>query len=79
MEKLVVELAVGAVYLVIGWVFVRLNKLEQDIDTCVKKDDFDEVKSDLKTTIELLTEARVENARWQERISRVLEKDSKKY
>lgn len=77
MEKLIVELAVGAVYLVIGWVFVRINKLEQDIEGCVKKDDFDEVKSDLKTTIELLTEARVENARWQERISRVLEKDSK--
>lgn len=75
MEKLIVELAVGAVYLVIGWVFVRINKLEQDIEGCVKKDDFDEVKSDLKTTIELLTEARVENARWQERISRVLEKD----
>ena len=75
METLIIELVVGAVYLVLGWMVVRMNKLEQEIDNCVQKDAFEEVKADLKTTIDLLTEARVENARWQERISRVLESD----
>ena len=75
MEKIVIELAVGAVYLVLGWMVLRQNRLDQRIDNCVEKDAFEEVKADLKTTIDLLTEARVENARWQERISRVLEKD----
>ena len=75
MEKLIVELAVGAVYLVLGWIVMRQNKLDQEIKNCVHKDAFEEVKADLKTTIDLLTDARVENARWQERITRVLEKD----
>lgn len=75
MEQVIIELAVGAVYLVLGWMVLRQNALEQKIDNCVEKDAFEEVKADLKTTIELLTEARVENARWQERISNLLEKD----
>ena len=75
MEQVLVEIIVGLVYVILGWMVMRQNKLEQRIDNCVQKDAFEEVKVDLKTTIELLTEARVENARWQERISRVLEKD----
>ena len=75
MEQLLIEIIVGLVYVGLGWIAMRQNKLEQRIDNCVQKDAFEEVKADLKTTIELLTEARVENARWQERISNLLEKD----
>ena len=73
METLVIELAVGAVMLVLGWIVLRQNKLEEKIDNCVRKDAFEEVKDDLKEALHLLTESRVENAKWQGLMERALE------
>lgn len=61
----------------VGWLHMRQNKLEDKIDKCVEKDAFEEVKEELKTAIELLTEFRVENARWHGLMERLIEKDSK--
>ena len=61
----------------IGWLHMRQNKLEDKIEKCVEKDAFEEVKEELKTAIELLTEFRVENARWHGLMERLIENDSK--
>lgn len=52
---------------------MRQNKLEDQVTNCVKKDDLEEVKADLKEALHLLTEQRVENAKWQGLMERVLE------
>lgn len=61
----------------VGWLHLRQNKLEEKIEKCVEKDAFEEVKDELKTAIQLLTEFRVENARWHGLMERLIEKDSK--
>ena len=61
----------------LGWLHMRQNKLDERLQMCVAKDSFEEVKDELKTAIELLTEVRVENARWQGLMERAIEKDSK--
>jgi len=75
MELLIIELAVGAVFLMMGWMMTRMGKLEEEIDNCVQKDAFAEVKDDLKEALHLLNESRVENAVWRGRMERALEKD----
>lgn len=61
-----------------GWLHVRQGKLEDHLENCVKKDSFEELRNDLKVTLELLTELRVENARWQGLMERAIENDSKR-
>ena len=77
MEILVVELAVGATFLCLGWLHNRLNRMEDEVDNCVHKDNLTEVKEDLKEALHLLNESRVENALWQGRMEKALERDLK--
>ena len=73
MELLAIEVAVGMAICLMGWLHLRQNKLEDQLQQCVHKNDLDEIKEDLKTTLELLTEVRVENAKWQGLMQRALE------
>ncbi len=68
------ELLVGSIFILIGWLHLRQNRLDDQIGSCVKKDDFEEVKADLKKALNILTETRVENAKWQGLMERALEK-----
>lgn len=71
-------LALGAVSILFGWLHIRQGKLESRLDNCVQKDAFKEVKEELKIAIKLLTEVRVENARWQGLVEKAIENNSKK-
>ena len=75
MELLVIELAVLAVFMTLGWMVVRMNKLEERVEHAVDQDALAEVKADLKEALKLLTENRVENARWQVLIEEILKRD----
>ncbi len=59
-----------------GWLHIRQGRLEEQIQSCVKKDSFEELRRDMKVTLELVTELRVENARWQGLVERVIENNS---
>ena len=73
LEVLAIEMTLGLVCVLFGWLHVRQNRLEDKINNCVEKDDLAEMKQDLKTTLELVTELRVENAKWQGLMQRALE------
>jgi hypothetical protein len=72
-ELLAIEMTLGMVCVLFGWLHLRQNRLEEKLEHCVNKDDLNEIKQDLKTTLELLTEVRVENAKWQGLMQRALE------
>lgn len=74
----ITEVALGAVSILFGWLHIRQGKLETKLDNCVQKDAFEEVKEDLKTSINLLTEVRVENARWQGIAEKAIESNSRR-
>ncbi len=73
LEVLAIEMTLGLVCVLFGWLHVRQNRLEDKINNCVEKDDLAEMKIDLKATLELVTELRVENAKWQGLMQRALE------
>jgi len=75
LELLAIEMTLGLVCVLFGWLHVRQNKLEDKLNNCVEKDDLAEMKQDLKTTLELVTELRVENAKWQGLMQRALENE----
>ncbi len=74
--EFLIEGLIGAVFLLVGWLHMRQNNLEKRIDNCVEKDVMEEIKEDLKETIKLLTEVRVENAKWQGLMAKAIEKNS---
>lgn len=75
MEQLFVELTVGLIVILLGWLHIRQSKLEEKIEECVPLTAFEEVKQDLKETIKLLTEMRVEDGKWQGLIQSILDKN----
>ena len=73
----VTEIALALVSILFGWLHVRQGKLETRIEDCVRKDAFEEVKDELKKAVQILTEVRVENARWQGIAEKVIENSSR--
>ena len=71
------EIAAAFAVTLMGWLHLRQNKMEDKIDEYVPKDAFDDMRVELKAAMYLLTELRVENAKWQGQIERVLERDLK--
>ena len=71
------EVGAALAVTLMGWLHLRQNKMEDKIDHYVPKDAFDEMRVELKAALLLLTELRLENAKWQGQIERVLERDLK--
>jgi len=71
------EIGAALAVTLMGWLHVRQNKMEDKIENYVPKDAFDDMRVELKAAMLLLTELRVENAKWQGQIERVLERDLK--
>lgn len=61
----------------VGWLHARQSKMEQALENKVDKDDFQEMKEELDKAVTILTDLRVENARWQGIVERVVETNSK--
>ena len=74
-ELMVVKTALGLVCILVGWLHVRQNSLEKRIQECVAKDDLEEMKAAMKQMVEIVTELRVENAKWQGLMQRALENE----
>jgi len=60
-----------------GWLHMRQNDLATDLKGKVDKDAFQEVKEELDKAVEMLTDLRVENARWQGIVERAIESNSR--
>ena len=67
-----VECLVALNLTLLGWIHMRQNKQEKDIAGKVDKEDFQEVKADIKEILNSLIDMKVEGARWQERLERVV-------
>lgn len=76
MEYLI-ESLVALNLLVLGWLHMRQNSLSKRLDNCAPKDTTEEIKNDLREVVKLLTDVRVENAKWQGLMAKVIESDSK--
>ena len=71
------ELIGAAAITLAGWLHLRQNSMEEALKTKVDKDAFQEVKIELDKAVDLLTELRVENAKWQGIVGGVIEKSSR--
>ena len=68
----VVEILAAGNIALLTWLHLGQNSLESELSGCVRRDSFEEVKEELKNAVALLTEVRVENARWQEIVRRAI-------
>ncbi len=73
----IVELMGGVGLTLLGWLHMRQNRLEAKLENCVEKDAFEEMKEELKTCTRLLTDVRLENAKWQGIVERATESNSR--
>lgn len=78
----VYEVVAGGILALVGTLFImfdrRVSHLEDKIAHCVEKDDMEYLKDTLKDLSDLVTDLRVENARWQGLLEKVLEEKSSK-
>jgi len=70
------EALIGCMVVLMGWLHMRQNKLEEKIEKCVPMTALDDVKKELQKVVDLLTEERVENAEWRGTLKKVLNRDS---
>jgi len=71
------EIAALFAVTLMGWLHLRQNKIEDKMEEYVPKEAFNDLSVELKAAILLLTDMRVENAKWHGLIERVLERDSR--
>ncbi len=66
-----IEALVALVVIMMGWLHVRQTDFKVQLDKKVDKEDFTEVKSDIKAILSSILDMKVENARWQGLVDRV--------
>jgi len=64
---------IGVIVLIaiFGWFYSRQSHMELEMDFKVNKDDFVEVKEDMKNMLKQVTELRIDLGRWQEKVERI--------
>ena len=67
-----VEVIIGLVIVLVSWLHLRQNDMAKKIDTKADKSDVQELKSDIKEILKALTEIKVDNARWQGLVDKVV-------
>lgn len=60
----IIELVWVPFGIIIGWVYTKINKLENKLDKKVDKDDYHEILNLVSEIRDMLTEVRLEVAKW---------------
>lgn len=50
--------------IIVGWIYTKINKLENQLDKKVDKDDYHEILGLVSEIRDMLTEVRLEVAKW---------------
>lgn len=61
----IAEIAASLAVVLVGWLHMRQNDLERKLEGKVDVDHFEEVKEEMAKVIEILTELRIQNVKWQ--------------
>lgn len=72
MEVGLLEILFGLVIIMMGWLHVRQAALSKKLEEKVDKTDFAEVKQDIKDVLSHITDIKVDNARWQGLMEKVV-------
>jgi hypothetical protein len=76
------KIIMGCLGTLLGWLHLRqiglAKGLDQGLKEFVRKEDFEEYRKDLRQQTEVLIEIRVENAKWQTIVERLIELEQKK-
>jgi hypothetical protein len=72
MDVGLLECVAGLNLLLLGWLHMRQNSQEKRLENKVDKEDFVEVKADIKEILRGLIDVKVENARWQGLVEKVV-------
>ena len=67
-----IEVIVTLVIVMVSWLHLRQNDMSKKIDSKADKTDVQELKSDIKEILKALTDIKVDNARWQGLVDKVV-------
>ena len=70
MNVTLIECLVGLNLVLLGWLHMRQNRQGKLLETKVDKEDFQEVRADIKEILNSVIDIKVETARWQGQMER---------
>ena len=73
-----IEVIAGLLVMLVSWLHLRQNAMQKELNQKADKEDVHELKADVKEILKGLIEIKVDNARWQGLVEKVVKNKHEK-